>query len=170
MGTRNKGTLYSPRNQVYEPPYSESSKTDFGKQQDGKKLSLEQIQTFYTDKDILDVIESLKQKGYLKEDNGRFNPVCGNMSFEVFKFLDPNSISITLTSSDSNRLGVVQNNRPRRITPRECARLQGFPDSFIVNPTDAFAYKQFGNSVSVPVIEAVVNDFIEQNKDVLNWK
>lgn len=60
----------------------------FGKQQDGKKLSLEQIQTFYTDKDILDVIESLKQKGYLKEDNGRFNPVCGNMSFEVFKFLD----------------------------------------------------------------------------------
>ena len=142
----------------------------FGKQQDGKKLSLEQIQTFYTDKDILDVIESLKQKGYLKEDNGRFNPVCGNMSFEVFKFLDPNSISITLTSSDSNRLGVVQNNRPRRITPRECARLQGFPDSFIVNPTDAFAYKQFGNSVSVPVIEAVVNDFIEQNKDVLNWK
>ena len=142
----------------------------FGKQQDGKKLSLEQIQTFYTDKDILDVIESLKQKGYLKEDNGRFNPVCGNMSFEVFKFLDPNSISITLTSSDSNHLGVVQNNRPRRITPRECARLQGFPDSFIVNPTDAFAYKQFGNSVSVPVIEAVVNDFIEQNKDVLNWK
>ena len=142
----------------------------FGKQQDGKKLSLEQIQTFYTDKDILDVIESLKQKGYLKEDNGRFNPVCGNMSFEVLKFLDPNSISITLTSSDSNRLGVVQNNRPRRITPRECARLQGFPDSFIVNPTDAFAYKQFGNSVSVPVIEAVVNDFIEQNKDVLNWK
>ena len=116
----------------------------FGKQQDGKKLSLEQIQTFYTDKDILDVIESLKQKGYLKEDNGRFNPVCGNMSFEVFKFLDPNSISITLTSSDSNRLGVVQNNRPRRITPRECARLQGFPDSFIVNPTDAFAYKQVG--------------------------
>ena len=112
----------------------------------------------------------MKQKGYLKEDNGRFNPVCGNMSFEVFKFLDPNSISITLTSSDSNRLGVVQNNRPRRITPRECARLQGFPDSFIVNPTDAFAYKQFGNSVSVPVIEAVVNDFIEQNKDVLNWK
>ena len=93
-----------------------------------------------------------------------------NNVFEVFKFLDPNSISITLTSSDSNRLGVVQNNRPRRITPRECARLQGFPDSFIVNPTDAFAYKQFGNSVSVPVIEAVVNDFIEQNKDVLNWK
>ena len=142
----------------------------FGKQQDGKKLTLEQIKTFYTDDDILDVIASLKEKGYLKEENGKFNPVCGNMSFEVFKFLDPNSISITLTSSDSNRLGVIQNNRPRRITPRECARLQGFPDTFVINPTDASAYKQFGNSVSVPVIEAVVSDFLSQNMDALGWE
>ena len=104
----------------------------FGTQQDGKKLTLEQIKTFYTKNDVLDVIASLKNKGYLKEENGKFNPVCGNMSFEVFKFLDPNSISITLTSSDSNRLGVIQHNRPRRITPRECARLQGFPDSFLL--------------------------------------
>lgn len=141
----------------------------FGTQQDGKKLTIEQIKTFYTADDILKVISSLKKKGYLKEENGKFNPVCGNMSFEVFKFLDPNSISITLTSSDSNRLGVVQNNRPRRITPRECARLQGFPDSFIVHPTDTFAYKQFGNSVSVPVIEAVISDFIEQNRAELGW-
>lgn len=142
----------------------------FGTQQDGKKLTLEQIKTFYTDDDILDVIESLEQKGYLKETDGKYNPVCGNMSFEVFKFLDPDSISITLTSSDSNRLGVIQNNRPRRITPRECARLQGFPDSFIVNPSDSYAYKQFGNSVSVPVIEAVVSDFLNQNLDILQWK
>lgn len=142
----------------------------FGKHQDGKKLTLEQIKTFYTDDDILEVIDSLKAKGYLKEENGKFNPVCGNMSFEVFKFLDPNSISITLTSSDCNRLGIIQRNRARRITPRECARLQGFPDSFVVNPSDPYAYKQFGNSVSVPVIEALVSDFLEQNMDVLNWK
>ena len=93
-----------------------------------------------------------------------------SQEFEVFKFLDPGSISITLTSSDSNRLGVVQNNRPRRITPRECARLQGFPDTFMVNPTDAFAYKQFSNSVSVPVVEAVMDDFLRQNKDSLGWR
>lgn len=141
----------------------------FGTQQDGKKLTLEQIETFYTADDILDVIASLKKKGYLKEEEGKYNPVCGNMSFEVFKFLDPNSISITLTSSDSNRLGIIQHNRARRITPRECARLQGFPDSFIVNPNDVSAYKQFGNSVSVPVIEAVISDFIEQNIHELNW-
>lgn len=141
----------------------------FGNHQDGKKLTLEQIETFYRDDDILEVIASLKQKGYLKEEDGRYNPVCGNMSFEVFKFLDPNSVSITLTSSDSNRLGVIQNNRPRRITPRECARLQGFPDSFRVNPNDRFAYKQFGNSVSVPVIQAVVEDFLKYNLSELGW-
>lgn len=142
----------------------------FGKEQDGKKLTLEQIKTFYKDPDLSDIIQGLIKKGYLKEENGKYNPVCGNMSFEVFKFLDPNSISITLTSSDCNRLGVIQNNHARRITPRECARLQGFPDSFVVNPSDAFAYKQFGNSVSVPVIEAIMNDFIDNNQDTLNWK
>lgn len=145
-------------------------KHDFGIQQDGKKLTVEQIKTFYDRPDINDIIASLISKGYLKCDNGKYNPVCGNMSFEVFKFIDPDSISITLTSSDCNRLGVIQNNRPRHITPRECARIQGFPDSFIVNPDKAFAYKQFGNSVSVPVVEAVMTDFIEQNADVLGWK
>lgn len=142
----------------------------FGKLQDGKKLTKEQIKTFYLHDDIDDVISSLCQKGYLKESDGRYNPVCGNMSFEVFKFLHPDSISITLTSSDSNRLGVIQNGRPRHITPRECARLQGFPDTFIVNPSDRYAYKQFGNSVSVPVIKAVFADFLTQNRNILEWQ
>jgi len=145
-------------------------KHDFGTQQDGKKLTLEQIKTFYKNSDIDTVIAGLISKGYLKCENGKYNPVCGNMSFEVFKFLDPDSIAITLTSSDCNRLGVIQNNRPRHITPRECARIQGFPDSFVVNPDKAFAYKQFGNSVSVPVIEAIMTDFIAQNADVLKWE
>ncbi len=144
-------------------------KPEFGRHQDGKKLTLEQIKTFYKDTDLLEVIESLKGKHYLKEEDGKFNPVCGNMSFEVFKFLDPDSISITLTSSDSNRLGVIQNNRARHITPRECARLQGFPDTFKLHPLDHFSYKQFGNSVSVPVIKAVMKDFIRSNRAALDW-
>ncbi len=45
--------------------------------------------------------------------------------------------------------------RPRRLTPRECARLQGFPENFIIPVSDMQAYKQFGNSVAVPVIEAI---------------
>ena len=39
-----------------------------------------------------------------------------------------------------------------------------------MNPVDAYAYKQFGNSVSVPVIEAVVNDFLDNNMEQLGWK
>lgn len=141
----------------------------FGKEQDGKKLTKEQIKTFYTDSNIETVISSLIAKRYLQEKDGKYNPVCGNMSFEVFKFLDPDSISVTLTSSDANRLGVIQNNRARHITPRECARLQGFPDTFKLHPSDGWSYKQFGNSVSMPVVEAVFHEFITSNRDILNW-
>ncbi len=141
----------------------------FGKDQDGKKLTLEQIKTFYKEPDIEEVISSLLDKRYLQVKEGKYNPVCGNMSFEVFKLLDPDSISITLTSSDANRLGVIQNNRARRITPRECARLQGFPDTFQLHPSDAWSYKQFGNSVSVPVVEAVFSEFVRNNRAALEW-
>ncbi len=44
---------------------------------------------------------------------------------------------------------------PRKLTPREAARLQGFPDSFKIPVSDMQAYKQFGNSVSIPVIKAL---------------
>ena len=46
---------------------------------------------------------------------------------------------------------------PRRLTPRECARLQGFPDSFIIPVSDTQAYRQFGNSVVVPLMADVAN-------------
>ncbi len=57
---------------------------------------------------------------------------------------------------------------PRKLTPRECARLQGFPEEFIVDAvSDAQAYRQFGNSVAVPVIrqiaQAMSNVFEAQN-------
>ena len=47
------------------------------------------------------------------------------------------------------------NSNPRRLTPRECARLMGFDDSFVIPVSDVQAYKQFGNSVVVPAIGAV---------------
>lgn len=138
-------------------------KKTFGTHQDGKSLTIEQIKTFYKKEDIETVINSLLQKGYISNNENKFNPVAGNMSFEVFKFLDPNSISITLTASDSNRLGVVQNGIPRKITPRECARIQGYPDSYKLLENDNAVYKQMGNAVSVPVIEAVISNFLENN-------
>ncbi len=138
-------------------------KKKFGSHQDGKMLSLTQIKTFYKNKNILKITKSLIKKGYLKKSDGKYNPVAGNMSFEVFKILDPDSISLTLVSSDADKLGVVVGNRIRKLTPRECARIQGFDDEFICHPVDAHAYKQFGNSVSVPVVEEVIIDFLKNN-------
>jgi len=55
--------------------------------------------------------------------------------------------------------------RPRKLTPRECARLQGYPEEFIVDAvSDAQAYRQFGNSVSVPVVQAVASRMLEFDK------
>lgn len=51
---------------------------------------------------------------------------------------------------------------PRKLTPRECARLQGFPDSYIIPVSNSQAYKQFGNSVAVPVIRAVAKRITEE--------
>jgi DNA (cytosine-5)-methyltransferase 1 len=50
---------------------------------------------------------------------------------------------------------------PRRLTPRECARLMGFPDSFEIPVSDTQAYKQFGNSVVLPVIESIAKRLVE---------
>lgn len=49
----------------------------------------------------------------------------------------------------------------RKLTPRECARLQGFPDDFEIPVSDNLAYKQFGDSVSVPVLEKIVAAMLE---------
>lgn len=138
-------------------------KKKFGTHQDGEKLNLDEIKTFFNHENLEEIMVGLMSKGYLKEIEYRFNPVAGNMSFEVFKFLDPQSISITLVSSNAHKLGVVHNSRIRRITPRECARLQGFPDSFMLHHRDTSAYRQLGNSVSVPVIKEVILDLFNQS-------
>ena len=52
-------------------------------------------------------------------------------------------------------------NNPRMLTPRECARLQGFTDDFIIPVSNARSYRQFGNSVCIPVIEAVAEAMLD---------
>ncbi len=78
--------------------------------------------------------------------------VVGGMGRERNLVFDPNLTDfkpVTNIKGEINREGI------RKMTPREWARLQGFPDKFIIDVSDAQAYKQFGNSVAVPAIQAV---------------
>lgn len=77
-----------------------------------------------------------------------------------FGMVDEDSISRTLSAryyKDGSEVLVSQGSkkRPRRMTPRECARIMGFPDTFQIPVSDTQAYKQFGNSVVMPVIKEV---------------
>jgi DNA (cytosine-5)-methyltransferase 1 len=63
---------------------------------------------------------------------------------------------------DGSEIMIKQENKnPRKVTPREAARLQGFPEDFIIPVSDNKAYKQFGNSVTVPVIEALAKQIMK---------
>lgn len=65
------------------------------------------------------------------------------------------TISARYYKDGSEALIEQSGKNPRMLTPRECARLQGFPEDFIIPVSNAQSYKQFGNSVCIPVIEAV---------------
>ncbi len=79
-----------------------------------------------------------------------------------FGLVDEDSVTRTLSAryyKDGSEILVSQGRgqRPRRLTPRECARLMGFDDDFVIPVSDTQAYKQFGNSVVVPLMTAVAN-------------
>lgn len=81
-----------------------------------------------------------------------------------------NGVSRTLSAryyKDGSEILIAQKGKnPRRLTPRECARLQGFPDAFIIPVSDVQAYKQFGNSVVVPLMENVAELVVEKIDDL----
>lgn len=67
------------------------------------------------------------------------------------------TISARYYKDGSEALIAQESKNPRMLTPRECARLQGFPEDFIIPVSNAQAYKQFGNSVCINVIDAVAD-------------
>ena len=83
---------------------------------------------------------------------------------------DPNGVSRTLSAryyKDGSEILIEQRGKnPRRLTPRECARLQGFPDDFIIPVSDTQAYKQFGNSVVVPLMANVAQLVVDKMKEL----
>ena len=83
---------------------------------------------------------------------------------------DPNGVTRTLSAryykDGSEILIPVEGNNPRKLTPRECARLQGFPDSFKIVCSDGKAMKQFGNSVVVPLVKAIADKLIQRLEEL----
>ncbi len=83
-----------------------------------------------------------------------------------FGLAEPDGIARTLSAryyKDGSEILVQQGGgrNPRRLTPRECARLMGFPEDFKIVVSDTRAYKQFGNSVVVPVVEYIAREMIK---------
>ena len=97
--------------------------------------------------------------------------VCGGMGRErnlLIDFRQKNLIPTTHIKGEINKEGI------RKMTPREWARLQGFPDSYKLELADTHLYKQLGNSVTVNVIEAIANEIkkvlLKGEKGNDNWE
>lgn len=122
-------------------------------------------------KKLADILETSVDKKYILSDHlwqylqdyAKKHKALGN-GFG-FGLANLQGISRTLSAryhKDGSEILIPRKNgNPRRLTPRECARLQGFPDSFKIPVSDTQAYRQFGNSVVVPLINAVGKSMLE---------
>lgn len=121
-------------------------------------LPNEQVPEKYTISDKLWAGHQRRKKEHRKKGNGfgyslftHDSPYANTISARYYK--DGSEILI-----DQSDLG----KNPRKLTPRECAGLQGFPEDFVVEcVSDAQAYRQFGNSVAVPAVRAVAKSMID---------
>jgi DNA (cytosine-5)-methyltransferase 1 len=129
--------LHAP-DEVPEPPYTESIR--------GRTV----VSAKYTLSDHL--------WGYLQAYAAKHRALGHGFGCSVF---NPGKIARTLSAryhKDGSEILIEQHgSNPRRLTPRECARLMGFPDLFQIPVSDTQAYRQFGNSVVVPVIRTVAD-------------
>lgn len=144
---------------------------------DGMPLTIEQIRSFFDDKNLESMLSDLVAKGYLKQEHPKkkvgntrvqdttlplgYNIVAGKMSFEVNKILDPNGIAPTLVAMDMQHLYVPDGNSIRPLTLREGLRLFGYPDDYKFDTTMQNGYDLLGNTVVVPVIKAVATRLLE---------
>jgi DNA (cytosine-5)-methyltransferase 1 len=113
-------------------------------------------------------------KRRLKEHKAKGN----GFGYSLFNAKSPytSTISARYYKDGSEILIEQKDANPRKLTPREAARLQGFPEKFEIPVSDNQAYKQFGNSVAVPVIHAIAKNMVklmenpEQRVPYTEWK
>ncbi len=158
---------------------------------DGMPLTIDQIETFYTHKDLKNMLDDLVTKGYLKREHPKrkvsktaengvttsfreqdttlplgYNIVAGKLSFEVSKILDPNGIAPTLVAMDMKKLFVVDGEGLRRLTHSEGLKLFGYPKDYKFDIDTDLGYDLLGNTVVVPVIREISKRVINIYKEV----
>jgi DNA (cytosine-5)-methyltransferase 1 len=92
-----------------------------------------------------------------------------------FGLVTGNDVTRTLSAryhKDGSEILISQGPRknPRRLTPRECAKLMGYPANFKIPVSDTQAYRQFGNSVVVPVVERVAKRVVESLQHPVDYR
>lgn len=146
---------------------------------DGMPLTIDMIREFYDAENLVEMLEDLVQKGYLKKEHPKclitentifgerkvrkqdktkpigYNIVAGKLSFEINKILDPEGIAPTLVAMDMKKIFVVDNGGVRPLTLKEGLRLFGYPDDFKLPVNQTEGFDLLGNTVVVPVITAI---------------
>lgn len=110
-------------------------------------------------KDISHGIDASYAKGSAKH-RERTMVYLSNTNANMKKRVQDRDESWTLTNN-SNDFGIKDQKKIRRLTPKECERLQGFPDDFTKGISDTQRYKCLGNAVTVPVVEFVLSKIKE---------
>ena len=87
------------------------------------------------------------------------NPLFPNKVKNGSRIKTHDEPSFTLQSNPAFVQGVIVNKRLRKLTPTECERLQGFPDSWTEGQSDTQRYKQLGNAVTVPMVQVIAERF-----------
>lgn len=134
-----------------------------------KILESEANEKYYLSKDkIARLIEQVKLG---KESRSRgiicINPrkVDGSQTYQQDRIYRTEGVMVAVTAQLSGRLNIVEHNgRYRKLTPREFARLQGFPDTYKIIVSDGQAYKQFGNAVTVNVVKRISDEMLNSLK------
>lgn len=112
--------------------------------------------------DNVDPKYTISDKLWLGHQTRKLNNKANGKGFGYQMVTHDSSYTGTLSArynKDGSEILIYQEGKnPRKLTPREAARLQGFPEDFIIPVSNAQAYKQFGNSVCVPVITAIANE------------
>lgn len=139
-----------PEKYKFMPPVPTHKKTRLG------EILQSGVDDKYTISDKLYEGHLRRKKEHLEKGNG-FGFSLFNENSEY-----TNTLSARYYKDGSEILIEQKGKNPRKLTPRECARLQGFPEKFVIPVSDTQAYKQFGNSVAVPVIEKIAERILQE--------